>query len=78
MGKGSATPTKPLVEICKCATHGWYMIAISEPDGGSGKRIIGSKCCGSWDTTVKSWRLNKEELLAISEDFKTYAELAKE
>lgn len=59
----------------KCP-HGIGMISLDDEDGGT--KLTNSRCCGRW-TTVKSFTMDKDDLLASIKCFKeAVSELKKE
>jgi hypothetical protein len=67
----SDAPKAPLtMSILRCSKHDFWAIAIGS------LRISPSKCCGSWDTTIREWSTTKADLMR---DFnRAVADMSKE
>lgn len=64
------------VAVCRCSLHSFVMISVTPIDKrgqlvNGGRRVLGGKCCGRWDTEIASWRTDVVDLMSeISEAIK--------
>ena len=56
------------IEICECPRgHGVTALMLLDEDGsGSGTRLTGAKCCGSW-RTVRKFPIDGRAMRALKE-----------
>ncbi len=57
----SEEKTCAYVEIMHCPAHNFWALGTTEEDEdghGGGRRIVGGKCCGSWQT-FRRWPIDK-------------------
>lgn len=62
------------LEVVRCYEHGFYAVTIR--DGNGGVRLTPGKCCGSWNETVVSWKLDAEQAARLAEDVAGFVDLA--
>jgi len=60
------------LSVWKCSAHNFVCVDIGQKDESS-LRITPSKCCGSWNTKLHSFRMSEYDLGRAADEFRKLA-----